>query len=115
MAKHIQKFTVYMPGPFGRMKRVEVREFEFQFKMVGGTLELFGYYTPKGARCSLRYVGLGSHVVVLDGWGHPDVAESEIGMATRANVERLDAMLAEHIQKTGATIVADYRRLGHAA
>lgn len=112
--KKASKFTVYMPSQFGRMKRVKVRAFEFRFELVGGTLELFGHYTPKGARSSCRYTGSGSHVVVLEGWGHPE-CESEIGMASRSHLRDFDAMLAAHIGNTNARIAVDFREYGHAA
>jgi len=73
------KVTIYYQGDFGMgINKIEARDFEFIRKPYAQYPEaLYLYYVRKGCRKRLGFVRTsGEFLLVLDGWGHPEPAET---------------------------------------
>ena len=131
MNKTIPKGTIYDLDPFFGYRRAEGRDISHgTWSVAQFRNAVFVRFTPRGKRKQTS-VGSTSHpsIVVLEGWGHPDLGravESEEFTADgrRYPVERpkyiagsgeweelFSSQLDQYVRQTGVRILVDYR--GH--
>jgi hypothetical protein len=98
-----RRVTIYMPTMSGILK-IEASAFASAVAPHAQYRSAVHYaYVRRGERRARSCIkGYRPSMLILDGWGHPDV---------QAPPEAFDAAMSAHIKATAAIVVADYR--GH--
>ena len=125
------KVTIYFKSEFlGNVVKVEAKQIEIKVRSYAQYSQAveFRYRKPRQRRDRGAVQTYQPSLLVLDGWNHPEPGESFRTIAKSADAELqqarysscdprwesdFDALIAEHIEQTGARVLADFR--GHNA
>ena len=106
------RVTIYSMSEFGLgYRKVEAVSAEVVVRPYGGherAVEVT-FRAPRQKRDRVILETGRASVLVLEGWGHPDPAACD-GAVSADIRPAFSAMVDGHIARTGARVVADYRR-----